>query len=136
MKQAGNGIKETEGTVNLEEDTVFNVQSKTTPPYQVVVEINELPVSMEINTGAAVSIMSREIWEARFAELPLAKPTLSLRTYTAERMAVLGEASVHVSYGKYCGEHTLYVVEGSGPTLLGQDWLHVIPLDWASIKAV
>jgi len=59
VEQAGNGIMETEGTVNLEEDTIFNVQPKTTPPYQVVVEINKLPVSMEIDTGAAVSIMSR-----------------------------------------------------------------------------
>jgi len=40
-------------------------------------------------------------------------------------MAVLGEALVHVRYGKYCDEHTLYVVEGSGPTL---DWFHAIPL--------
>ena len=80
--------------------------------------------------------MSRETWEAKLAELPLAKPTLSLRTYTSERMAVLGEVSVHVRYGKYSGTHTLYVVEGAGPTLLGRDWLHLIPLDWASIKVM
>jgi len=60
--------------------------------------------------------------------LPLAKPTLSLCTYTAERMAVLGEVSVQIRYSKYCGTHTLYVVEGAGPTLLGHDWLHFIPL--------
>ena len=138
VEQTASGFTETdpEETTNLEEDVIFNVKSKSTPPYQVVVEINEHPVSMEIDTGAAVSIMSREVWEARFAELPLAKPTLSLRTYTAERMAVLGEASVHVRYGKYYGTHTLYVVEGAGPTLLGRNWLHFIPLDWASIKAV
>ena len=102
----------------------------------MVVENNKQPVSMEINTGAAVSIILKENWEARFAGLPLAKPILSLRTYTAERMVVLGKASVQVRYGKYCGKHTVYVEEGLGPTLLGRDWLHLIPLDWASIKAV
>ena len=56
-------VEWTEGTVNLKEDTIFNVQSKTTRPCQVVVEINEQLVSMEINTG----VVSREIWEARFA---------------------------------------------------------------------
>ena len=78
-----------------EEDAIFNVQSKITPSYHLVVEINEQCVSMEIDTTAAVLIMSK----VRFAGLPLAKPTLSLHTYTAERMVVLGAASVHVRYG-------------------------------------
>ena len=30
--------------------------------------------------------------------------------------------------------HTLYVVEGNSPSLLGQDWLRYIPLYWASIR--
>ena len=67
---------ETEGTVNLEEGATFNVQSKTTPSYHLVVKINEQRVSMEIDTTVAVSIMSK----VRFAGLPLAKPTLSLHT--------------------------------------------------------
>jgi len=91
---------------------------------------------MEINTGAAVPIMSKGTWETNFSELSLGKPTLSLHTYTAEKLTVLGEASVSVTYGKYHSVHTLYVVEGNGPTLLGRDWLHSILLDWASIKAV
>ena len=66
----------------------------------------------------------------------MGKLTLSLRTYTVEKLTVLGEASVSVTYGKYHSVHTLYVVEGNGPTLLGRDWLHSILLDWASIKAV
>ena len=119
-----------------EEDVIFSIGSKTTPPYQVVVEINDQPITMEIDTGAAVSIVSRETWEARLAELPLSKASLSLRTYTSEKMTVLGELAVSVRYGKYIGTHTLYVVEGNGPTLLGRDWLRTIPLDWANIKAV
>ena len=36
----------------------------------------------------------------------------------------------------YKGTHKLYVVEGTGPTLLGWNWLCTIPLEWASIKAI
>jgi len=125
-----------EGATDLEEDVIFNVSSKTTPPYMVVMEINGQSVTMEIDTGAAVTVMSQECWEARFAGLTLEQPTLCLRTYTAEKMTVLGETSVLVRYGKYKGTHKLYVVEGKGPTLLGRDWLRSIHLDWASIKSV
>ena len=128
--------KPEEDVTDLEEDVIFNLTSRTTPPYQVVVEINGQLIPMEIDTGAAVSVMSQESWEARFAELTLEQPSLCLRTYTAEKMAVLGETSVVVRYGKYKGTHKLYVVEGTGPTLLGRDWLRSIPLDWANIKSV
>ena len=80
---------------------------------------------MEIDTGAAVSIMSSK-------SPTLQKTTVRLRTY----MASNGQMSVNVRYGSYNGKHTLYVIKGDGPCLLGRDWLHHIQLDWASIKAV
>ena len=43
-----------------EEDVIFSIGSKTTLPYQVVVQINDWPITMEIDTGAAVSILSKE----------------------------------------------------------------------------
>ena len=39
-------------------------------------------------------------------------------------------------YGSYRGTLTLYVVEGAGPPLLGQDWLKHIRLDWSAIRQV
>ena len=82
--------KPEEDVTDLEEDVIFNLTSRTTPPYQVVVEINGQLIPMEIDTGAAMSVMSQESWEARFAELTLEQPSLCLRTYTAEKMAVFG----------------------------------------------
>ena len=43
---------------------------------------------------------------------------------------------VQVKYGEYVGEHTLYVVGGSAPCLLGCDWLHDIRLDLSSIRTL
>ena len=83
-----------------------------------------------------MSTISKETWEKRLSEVPLSKATLRLCTYTAEKLTVLGELTVSVSYGKYMGTHTLYVVEGNGPSLLGRDCLHYMPLDWASIRIV
>ena len=44
--------------------------------------------------------------------------------------------NVEVRYGAYIGKHTLQVVEGDGPPLLGRDWLKDIHLDWASIRTL
>ena len=47
-----------------------------------------------------------------------------------------GQLTVQVCYNDYVGTHRLVVVKGSGPTLLGRDWLSKIRLDRASIKVV
>ena len=105
-------------------------------PYQVVLEVNRQSLAMEIDTGAAVSLISRELKDKLFSSVPLTPSKLLLRTYTSESIPVLGEMNVEVKYGAYLGQHTLQVVEGSGPPLLGRDWLKDIHLDWASIRAL
>ena len=39
-----------------QEDVIFNIGPKTTSPYLVVMELNNKPITMEIDMGAAVSI--------------------------------------------------------------------------------
>lgn len=55
--------------------------------------------------------------------LILQKLSLQLKTYTEERLQVLGEMTVDVSYNSQHGLYTLYVVKGSGSSLLGRDLL-------------
>ena len=98
---------------------ICQVGSQTSPSYEVVVNLNRKPVTMEIDTGAAVSIMSNKTKKALFPSEVLDKPTLNLRTFTSEPILVLGQLTVEVRYGAYVGTHLLYVVKGSGPTLLG-----------------
>ena len=51
---------------------------------------------MEIDTGAAVSIISK-----LFPEVALQKPSVQLRTYTAGPIKVLGEITVEVKHKGY-----------------------------------
>jgi len=78
----------------------------------VVVTINDRPVKMEVDAGAAVTIISRASYEQLFPTYPLQKATVRLRTYTSTEMLVLGQLSVTVRYGDYYGMHILYVVKG------------------------
>ena len=104
---------------NDETALICQVGSQTSPPYEVVVTLNGKPVTMEIDTGAAVSIMSNKTKKALFPSEVLNKPTLNLHTFMSEPILVLGQLTVVVRYGTYVGTDPLYVVKGSGPTLLG-----------------
>ena len=49
---------------------------------------------------------------------------------------MLGEIPVEVSYLQQCNTSSLVVVAGNGPSLLGQNWLKHIRLDWKTIGAI
>ena len=102
----------------------------------MLLELYGHPVSLEIDTGAAVTIISDNVKKQLFPTTVLDKTDIKLRTYTSKPIPVVGQMSVSVKYGDYQGRHILYVVKGDGPALLGREWLSDIKLDWSSIKAV
>ena len=101
--------------------------------------LNATEVEMEVDTGASATIMSEDTYRRSWskAKAPLLLQTHSkLHTYTGEPLKVLGEITVDVQYGKQSATLPLVVVQGSGPTLLGRDWLQKITLDWKGIHQV
>ena len=102
----------------------------------MTLELNGKPLEMEIDTGAAASIISEMTKKALFRTAKLRASPITLHTYSSEPLAVLGRLLVHVHYKGYSGTHPLMVVKGKGSSLIGRDWLSVIRIDWASIKAL
>ena len=103
---------------------------------RIDVKVNGVPIVMELDTGAAYSIISKEIWERSLPTLTLAEVDLSLATYTGERLKVLGQVCVQVEYEGQRASLPLIVVDGHGPSLFGRNWLSKIRLNWMSIKQV
>ena len=93
---------------------------------------------MEIDTGASVSIISENTYESVFT----AKPQLcrnnevELRTYTGQKIPVVGSCTVTVSHNNQTVQLPLLVVSGNGPNLLGRDWLRHLQLAWHTIRQV
>ena len=56
-----------------------------------------------------------------------------LRAYTGRPLKVHGELIAHLKYQDQSADVPLLVVEGSGPSLFGRDWLSRIRLDWTKI---
>ena len=91
-----------------------------------------LPVMMELDTGAAVSIMSEQQQRDIFLEAQLQPSQVVLQTYTAESVMVVGVLPVRVPYKGEEYEMSLGIMRGNGPGLFSQNWLSKIRLDWHS----
>ena len=88
---------------------------------------------MEVDTRAALSIISEQTKNRRFSNIPLKPPSVVLRTYTGETLSVLGEMVAKVEYKDQSHDLTVVVVKGDGPNLFGRDWFR---LDWKTIGIV
>ena len=89
---------------------------------------------MELDTGAAVSIISEKVYHELFGKILLKPSTILLKTYTNEAVHVLGEMDVKVEYETQSATLPLVVVKGTGPSLFGKNWLSSFTLDWVKIK--
>ena len=62
---------------------------------------------------------------------------VKLCTYSQQPIRVLGYCHVNIGYkGQTFPEMPLYVVEGSGPSLMGRNWLRKVTLDWQEIHCM
>lgn len=96
--------------------------------------VNGTEIPMEVDTGAAVTVISKATKQRYFKNAPLRKSSLKLTTYSGESLLVLGVMTGVVSYnGQTVDNLELYVVDKEGPSLFGREWLYRIQLDWNSI---
>ena len=109
---------------------------RTSKPIQVQVLVNKKELTMEVDTGAAVSIISNSTRKALFPNFQLHESNLVLKTYTEEPMKIIDNLHVDVQYGSQQAKLVLVVVGGSGPSLFGRNWLKYIRLDWNSVAAI
>ena len=83
-----------------------------------------------------LSIISESTYLSLIAPPELKSTDLTLHTYTGESIVVLGSLEVDVSYEDNMFTLPLLVVQGSGPSLLGRNWLEQIKLNWTKIHVV
>ena len=119
--------------------TVNTCRGSASNLFTLEVLINNQPVDMQIDTGAAVSIMSEATYKQIFAHKRLSPPieptSMQLSTYSGEKLQTMGIITVEVLYQKQRCQLKLVIVKQPGPTLLGRDWLSHIKLDWPKITS-
>ncbi len=129
--------EEISSSSDSEEFYTLKLTTPATTPIEVTVQIEEKNLTLEIDTGAAVSIISETTRHSCFPKLKLKKYSdIILKTYTDQPLKVMGELQVNVSYGDQRAQLPLIVVAGNGPNLMGRNWLKQIQLNWQSIATV
>ena len=88
-------------------------------------------MSFEVDTGSGITLISKQTYRNFLSDRNLLKTDIIIKTYSKERLTVLGELPVSVQYRENLYSHLkLYVVSGNGANLLGRSWLRHILLDW------
>ncbi|KAK4321215.1 hypothetical protein Pmani_007945 [Petrolisthes manimaculis] len=133
--------QEDTGTISedseLEYYTICNVSSLKNSAIEVTMEVQSRDLTMQVDTGAAISLISKSTYKMMFSNIPLEKFKKRLTTYTGQVIKVYGCAKVDVKYGdQRVSCLPLVVVEQDGPSLLGRNWLAHIRLDWPNICSV
>ena len=116
--------------------TIYSLGKQKTEPYIVEVLLNEESVKMEVDTGAAMSVISEDTFRAlkkKHLCLELCESKVRLHTYTSERVKVAGQFKTAVKYEKQEIVLPVLVIQGKGPNLIGRNWLQKIKLNWRNI---
>ena len=141
-------LKQKSGTHQMpaEDDTepleysLFHTQSSNrSPPILITLKVNGADLTMELDTGATLSLISENTYKKIFpveTAPHILNSKAQLKTYTGEVIKVLGAIEVEVTHNEQKKQMNLLVVAGDGPSLLGRDWLSHIRLDWSTLNRI
>ena len=106
---------------------VFSTSTHVDKP-QILLQISNVDLVFELDTGADVSLVGPDIWK-RIGSPQLTSPKIQLFSYGKQPIPVKGECNVTVTYNG--GNHTLplIVVKKAGTSLFALDWIKAYKVD-------
>ena len=123
-----------ENAASQEDDayTLFTLRNQGSAPIYKDVCVNGVyVVEMELDTGAAVTVIMQETYQKIAQQsymAPLQSSDLRLKSYSGESIVVYGQVPVVVKYAQLEHELCVHVVEEDGPNLMGTDRMRNLKL--------
>ena len=132
-KDGGEGSGAERGEQTWDPLNLFLLEKQSAvEPIMVEVVMNGKPVRMEVDTGAAVTVMNSSSYGRvkTPGAVELQRSDMKLKTYTGEVISPEGVGQVDVKYQDQQLALPITVVQGNVPNLMGRDWLGVLKLKW------
>ena len=106
--------------------SMFTVETREDGVMTTTLRFNNKVCTLQVDTGAAVSIISEKtmnkLWKSS-KQPKLLTSSVKLRTFTNELIPVMGKIEVTTDRGK---STKLYVVRGSVPNIAGRDLIKLL----------
>ena len=122
------------------EDTSYDLfmtqeVDKTRDPIVITLELNGVPLDMELDTGASLTLLNKSTYKAitHDASTGLQPSDAQLWTYTGQLVEILGTTTVQAKYGEQLLQLPVHVVDEGGSNLLGRDWLGKFEINLANV---
>ncbi|XP_059047717.1 uncharacterized protein K02A2.6-like [Achroia grisella] len=98
-------------------------------PFMVKCYVNSIPLNMELDTGAAVSCITKRIYSEKFSNVKLEGTPLVLKTYSGEIVKPVGKISVALQVNERKCNCSLLVVENGCRNLFGRDLMNILNIN-------
>ena len=101
----------------------------------VPVTIDSKLINMEVDTGTAISCISKNTYQRFFLHLQMSKSNLMLNFYDGSKISPIGLIKPTVSYAGRSKQLELFIIEGGTTSLLGRQWLAELDIKIPSYMA-
>ena len=103
-------------------------------PIMLPVKLQDNLIQMELDTGAALSIIGEATYQEIFGkDHQLDSTNITLRLYNGQELLVLGTTDVQVKYEGQTATLPLVVVQGAGASLFRRNWLDHICVNLGAV---
>ncbi|KAL4704024.1 hypothetical protein ACJJTC_005234 [Scirpophaga incertulas] len=112
-----------EGSTSELEEELHQLCLNSYKVVSLLVNIDDVKLPMEIDTGSLVSCISKETYARYFNNHFIEKSNITLKVYNGSKIFPLGIIKPLVKYGDVQKKLELFVIEGGTTSLLGRQWL-------------
>ena len=120
--------EESDNTEERDVGNVLAVSEPKEPPARLKVHINGKQLTMELDTGAAVTLIRERDWEY-LGKPPLESAGITLTGYDRKKIETMGYFRADCALNKRHGEVTIYVSTEGGSALCGRTMIRALQID-------
>lgn len=98
--------------------------------FTLALKVNNINITFEIDTGAAVSVCSKELYNQHFSTIPLEQTNIVLKSYDNSVIRPCGRFTASVQHKSSQYDCEFLVIQNGGRPLIGRDILNKINFEF------